>query len=80
MYLPLKNRSISSTQYSEFLGFVFWYQIKVVSTLLSGGIGRKPNPGFVPIILSFNSYLGRPSRSDDAKINHIATKNAAKVA
>lgn len=54
--------------------------MRVLSTFDSGGIGRKPKPGVLPMQLSSSSYLGFSPVNVDAKMNHIAMKKAVKTA
>lgn len=75
--LPLRNSSSCSVHVLQLSQSVPLYQISVLSTFLCGGIGRKPSPGFVPII-DFSSFHFGMRGSSVWKKTHmqIATRAA----
>lgn len=75
-YLPSRNLLTVSNQKRMLSGRLALYQINVLPRGASGGIGRKPNPGFVPIILSDNCHLGFSVSSVCQKTANNPAKNA----
>lgn len=73
---PFKKRSISSVQYSVFFSSLALNQTRVLSTLDSGGIGRKPNPKKALIIIICQKHNNSISYLDQFQSSHrpIATQ------
>lgn len=57
-FIPSRNLSNSLVQCKKFPSSLALYQIKVLSTLLEGGMGLKPRPGLLPIKELSNCHFG----------------------